>query len=156
MAYHIGEECTGCGLCARKCPESCITGNKKERHIIDDDACIDCGVCASYCPVACIKDSYGQVTVNLKPKERPIAVVDDDFCSGCEFCVGLCPFNCIEMFDSDSTERAFPLAKVVRPKDCVACRQCEDVCEKDAIIVRWPDGSSCENLNKRNTSKNGE
>ena len=42
-------------------------------------------------------------------------------------------------------DKTAPLAnsvvKMVNEKNCVACRLCEDVCQKDAINVVYPDGS---------------
>jgi len=43
------EACTGCGLCARKCPEVAIAGEKKEPHQLDLDKCIKCGICYDAC-----------------------------------------------------------------------------------------------------------
>ena len=41
--------CTGCGLCARRCPQECISGEKKEPHKIDLERCIRCGACFLAC-----------------------------------------------------------------------------------------------------------
>jgi NAD-dependent dihydropyrimidine dehydrogenase PreA subunit len=43
--------CNGCRLCARNCPQECISGEKKKAHAIDSLACIRCGVCMDVCPV---------------------------------------------------------------------------------------------------------
>ena len=43
------DKCTGCGVCARECPQQCITGEKKKPHTIDASACIRCGVCRDGC-----------------------------------------------------------------------------------------------------------
>jgi len=48
--YEIDEEaCNGCTLCAKKCPEEAITGEKKEPHILDQEKCIKCGICYDCC-----------------------------------------------------------------------------------------------------------
>ncbi|MGQ9730023.1 MAG: 4Fe-4S dicluster domain-containing protein [Candidatus Zipacnadales bacterium] len=41
--------CTGCGLCARRCPQQCISGERKEAHQIDLTRCIRCGACFLAC-----------------------------------------------------------------------------------------------------------
>ncbi len=45
----IAEACTGCTLCARKCPVNTISGERKEVHFINQDACIKCGECFDVC-----------------------------------------------------------------------------------------------------------
>jgi NADH:ubiquinone oxidoreductase subunit F (NADH-binding)/NAD-dependent dihydropyrimidine dehydrogenase PreA subunit/(2Fe-2S) ferredoxin len=48
--YDIDEEnCTGCRVCYRKCPQDAITGEKKKLHVIDQEKCIKCGICYDAC-----------------------------------------------------------------------------------------------------------
>ncbi|MCL2019164.1 MAG: NADH-quinone oxidoreductase subunit NuoF [Oscillospiraceae bacterium] len=45
----IPEKCTGCTLCARKCPANAITGTVKTPHVIDSEKCVKCGDCVKLC-----------------------------------------------------------------------------------------------------------
>ena len=45
----VPDKCKGCTLCAKKCPVGCISGDRKEPHIIDQAACIKCKQCLSSC-----------------------------------------------------------------------------------------------------------
>jgi NADH:ubiquinone oxidoreductase subunit F (NADH-binding) len=48
--YEIdAEACTGCTLCAKRCPQEAITGQKKEPHELDQASCIKCGICYDVC-----------------------------------------------------------------------------------------------------------
>ena len=46
----LAEKCIGCGICAKKCPADCISGEKKQPHTIDQAKCVKCGECLDACP----------------------------------------------------------------------------------------------------------
>lgn len=41
--------CTGCTVCAKKCPTNAIDGERKGLHIINQEFCIQCGECYTVC-----------------------------------------------------------------------------------------------------------
>ena len=43
------EKCTGCTVCAKKCPTNAIIGTRKSPHFIVEDKCISCGSCFEVC-----------------------------------------------------------------------------------------------------------
>ena len=45
----VTDKCIGCGVCARKCPVGCISGERREPHEIDQSQCIKCGECFEVC-----------------------------------------------------------------------------------------------------------
>jgi len=56
IRYEIDpEKCTGCTLCARRCPVPCISGTTRKPHLIDQDRCIKCGECFKACKFDAVK-----------------------------------------------------------------------------------------------------
>jgi len=49
ITYEITDNCTGCRLCAEACPQEAISGDKKEKHHIDQEFCNQCGICKVTC-----------------------------------------------------------------------------------------------------------
>ncbi len=43
------DNCTGCTICAKKCPTDAIIGARKTPHFIVEDKCISCGACKDAC-----------------------------------------------------------------------------------------------------------
>jgi NADH:ubiquinone oxidoreductase subunit F (NADH-binding)/(2Fe-2S) ferredoxin len=54
--YEIDPDaCTGCRVCAKKCPQEAVSGEKKKPHVIDQEKCIKCGICYEGCKFDAIK-----------------------------------------------------------------------------------------------------
>jgi NADH:ubiquinone oxidoreductase subunit F (NADH-binding)/(2Fe-2S) ferredoxin/NAD-dependent dihydropyrimidine dehydrogenase PreA subunit len=50
ITYSIdADNCTGCTACAKNCPVECISGERKQTHVINQEKCIKCGMCYSVC-----------------------------------------------------------------------------------------------------------
>ena len=55
LQYTISKDkCKGCGICAKQCPATAISGKPKETYVIDQEKCIKCGVCMQKCPFKAI------------------------------------------------------------------------------------------------------
>jgi len=46
----ITDTCIGCTKCKRNCPVGAISGEIKQKHVIDQTKCIKCGACIDGCP----------------------------------------------------------------------------------------------------------
>ncbi|MDD2706710.1 MAG: NADH-quinone oxidoreductase subunit NuoF [Verrucomicrobiae bacterium] len=58
LTYAVdAKACTGCTVCARKCPAGAISGERKKPHLIDRERCTRCGICATACKFKAIEVS---------------------------------------------------------------------------------------------------
>jgi NADH:ubiquinone oxidoreductase subunit F (NADH-binding)/(2Fe-2S) ferredoxin/Pyruvate/2-oxoacid:ferredoxin oxidoreductase delta subunit len=56
ITYAIDPDaCTGCMLCAKKCPVDAASGEKKQPHVIDQELCIRCDACRAACKFDAVK-----------------------------------------------------------------------------------------------------
>jgi len=56
LRYDIDvNKCVGCTVCARNCPATCIAGERKKPHLIDQARCIKCGRCFEVCRFDAVK-----------------------------------------------------------------------------------------------------
>ena len=59
MIYKITDKCTGCGLCAEKCPFEAIVKNGDRYQITD--SCEECGLCIGSCPSGAIVETIEDI-----------------------------------------------------------------------------------------------
>lgn len=54
IEYYITDKCIGCMTCVNNCPVQCISGQKRQKAVIDSSVCVRCGGCFKACPVKAI------------------------------------------------------------------------------------------------------
>ncbi|MEN6474610.1 MAG: 4Fe-4S binding protein [Syntrophaceae bacterium] len=140
MPYSITEICKGCGACVKLCPVGAISGEKKQRHVIDAGKCLSCGVCGRICPnEGAVLNAQGQPSERMKRSEWPKPVVISSICSSCGICVDTCPFKCLEISEPVDFPHDLTCSAMLKDdKGCVGCNLCAEACPQEAIYLARP------------------
>lgn len=125
--------CTGCGDCARACPEAIIALDGDRRPVVDlmRGACTFCGECARACPSAALDPALSRDWPWRAQVSQSCLSVQGVFCRACE--------------DScDPLAIRFRLAPggvstpMIDLGQCNGCGACATVCPSRAIgFKRW-------------------
>lgn len=55
LTYTITDDCTGCMLCLKACAVGAITGERRKKHVINQELCTVCGECYKACNLGAIR-----------------------------------------------------------------------------------------------------
>lgn len=135
MAYSIGKECIGCGICSALCPVSAISGEKKTVHTINKKRCVDCGVCGKACPKAAVEDCEGNLVLKVPRNEWKKPAIDETRCSACSICVDVCLKNALNISAPINKKVTEVYACLENVTSCVSCAICSKECPMDAITM---------------------
>ncbi|MBP1711018.1 MAG: NADH:ubiquinone oxidoreductase chain I-like protein [Deltaproteobacteria bacterium] len=139
MPHTIIEKCNGCGACARLCPASAISGEKKKLHSIDAVLCIDCGACGRTCPQSAVLDTEGASCIMMKRSEWPKPEIVIESCIACGICIDTCPAGCLALSERPRKKGVDAFPYLINPKACIGCGFCNRECPVDSITMRKPE-----------------
>jgi MinD superfamily P-loop ATPase len=95
LTFAVTDDCVGCGACRKKCPWEAISGEKKQKHLIDPTLCQECGTCWYTCPKCAVEDPEGYRRKKQGKPKVPKASIDAGACAGCENCLMNCEHEAI-------------------------------------------------------------
>lgn len=139
MSYTIKDKCNGCGACARLCPATAISGEKKKPHAITSTLCIECGACGRVCPQGSVLDATGSVCTMMKRSEWPKPEVLMKTCMACGICIDACPVGCLTMSELPRSKGVDSFPYLKDAKACIGCGFCCVECPVESIVMQKPE-----------------
>ncbi|MDO4869514.1 MAG: 4Fe-4S binding protein [Bacillota bacterium] len=147
----VGEDCIGCGICAKACPTNAIEVDKAGGSwTIQRMQCIQCSACVDGCPKKCLtmenlytipdvvkvvdtfeipakapKKAAGEAAAAAPADDGDLAC-DKEVCVFCGLCAKACPVDAIKV---DRKEKVWE----VDTDTCVKCGACIDKCPKKCL-----------------------
>ena len=144
----VGEDCIGCGICAKACPTNAIEVDKNEGSwTIQRMQCIQCSACVDSCPKKCLNmenlytipdvvkvvDTFEIPAKPAKKADTKAAPsgdgdlqCDKETCVFCGLCAKACPVDALTV---DRKEKVWEVDK----DTCVKCGACIDKCPKKSL-----------------------
>ncbi|MBO5007522.1 MAG: 4Fe-4S dicluster domain-containing protein [Clostridia bacterium] len=116
--------------CEDVCKRGAITFDNHQKAHIDKSKCVECGACAKVCPYSAITSNKRPCQNACKVKaismnEQKTAVIDNNSCISCGACVYQCPFgaitdksfilNVIDIIKKSDCNRKYKVYAVVAP-----------------------------------------
>ena len=111
----IGEDCTGCGACAKVCPTGHISMEKRDGKLliwnmefpvqhcsVKTAQCRGCGLCEETCPDAIPRMAFFR-------NGNMVSTIADSACTGCGICAGACPTGAILQDAPEGEESLVPM-----------------------------------------------
>lgn len=120
--------CTGCGDCARACPQAIILFDRDDRPVVDltRGECIFCGDCVAACPEGALDADAGADWPWRAQITARCLSLQGVFCRACE---DSCDTRAIR-FRLETGGRSQPLIDAAQ---CTGCGACASVCPSHAV-----------------------
>ena len=145
-----GNNCIGCGICAKVCPTDAIEVDKANgTWTIERMQCVQCSGCVDNCPKNCLTMENQYTTPDVTKTVDTVAIpakgaaggssdgdlVCNDTCVFCGLCAKACPEDAIKV---DRKAKSWEVDK----EACIKCGACIDKCPKKSLSFGEGGGSA--------------
>jgi formate hydrogenlyase subunit 6/NADH:ubiquinone oxidoreductase subunit I len=113
-----------------------ISGDRRQRHIINKKRCTDCGVCGRICHHGAIADNRGGICEPKSKLQWKQPEIDTRFCSACGICVSICRTGALRIAPPARKGDIHVAAELYAPAKCVGCALCSRECPLGLIAMK--------------------